>query len=1420
MLRAMFHPLVRAWFERRFPHGATSAQLVGWEAIAAGRDTLIAAPTGSGKTLAAFLVCIDQLIRQVEPVGGIQVVYVSPLRALALDIHHNLEQPLAELRELARELGVSMPDVRVALRTSDTTPSKRAEIWKKPPQILVTTPESLYLLLTAERSRAALRTVRTVIVDEIHALARDKRGAHLSLTIERLAHLCDAVPLRIGLSATQRPIEQIAQLLVGLEPPSHPTRERPCTIVDTGHRREIDLDLELPLTELEAVASAEQMGQVLDRIAAHARERRTTLVFVNTRRLAERLAHQLAERLGDSQVAAHHGSLSKDRRQRIEARLRSGELRVVVATASLELGIDIGPVELVCQIGSPRNIATFLQRVGRSGHARFAKPVGKLYPLTRDELVECAALLGAVRRGDLDAIVMPRAPLDILAQQVVAACAAGPWQEQALFDLVRCAYPYRDLTLTDFEEVLTLVSEGVLTGRGRRADYVQRDRVGQKLEARRGARLAALTSGGAIPENADYRVVAEPDDVFVGTVNEDFAIESMAGDVFLLGSTAWRIRRVLPGVVRVVDAEGATPTVPFWLGEAPGRSVELSSAVSELRRSVDRALELHGELAACAVVMAECGISETAAGEIVAYLAATRSALGLIPDQRALVFERFFDDTGGMQLVLHAPFGARINRGLGLLLRKRFCTSFDFELQAAASDDAIVLSLGPQHGLHLADMPGFLKLARVRESLIHALIVTPMFAARWRWNLNRSLVVLRMRYGKRNPPPLQRMESDDVMVAVFPSLAACQDNAQGPREIPDHILVRQTLHDCLHEAMDIEGLEAVLAGIEQGSVQLHFRDTTEPSVLAHEILNARPYTFLDDAPLEERRTRAVVLRRGLPRDARELVALDASALARVRSEVAIAPRTAAELHDVLMRCLVWPAHADHAAHFECLRAEQRAFSLRCGTLQLWAARERVRELDTLYPGVAREPDLPLPAALTGTLADELEPALEALVRGHLDGLGPCTLADLVARTGLSADWLGPALVRVELAGFALRGRFDPGVQAEQYCSRRLLGRIHVYTQRRLRAEIEPVPPQDFMRFLLRHHGVEPGRQRAGTRGVAQTIEQLQGYEVAAALWESDVLPARVSGYRREWLDQLCLSGQVGWGRVSQPVSQGGEGSRPAQPSRVTPITLALRPDLPWLLAAARGESPLLVLGEYGERVLTQLREAGALFYSQLLARTGLGEAAVREALWEGVARGLVSADGFDALRNLLAPALASHAAFAVVRRSLRQGSRAMPQGEGRWSLLAEALSDVERDELCEAVVEQWIARWGVVFYELVATETCALPWRELIQALRRLEARGVVRGGRFVTGFSGEQYASPEAVEQLRALRREPRTGQRITLSACDPLNLTGVLFAGARVPALRAHTVTFRDGAPLDDTTLALELPLPPSTAAAPNAG
>ena len=943
----VFHPAVRAWFERRFPAGPTEPQAGAWQEIDAGRHTLIAAPTGSGKTLAAFLVCIDRLYRAhqagQEPASGPQVVYVSPLKALAVDIWQNLERPLAEIAGVAAELGLTAPDIRVAVRTGDTAAAERAAMLKRPPDFLITTPESLYLLVTGDRARAMLRPVGAVIVDEIHAVAGNKRGSHLALTLERLDHLAEPPVQRIGLSATQRPIGTVARLLVGAGPDrSNPDGSPRCAIVDSGHQRDLDLAIELPDDELGAVASSEQMGQVLDMIAGHVAGHRTTLVFVNTRRMAERVAHQLGERLGDDQVAAHHGSLSKDRRQRVEARLRAGDLRALVATASLELGIDIGPVELVCQIGSPRSFATFLQRVGRSNHTRTGTPAGRLYPTSRDELVECAALLRGVRAGRLDALIVPDGPLDILAQHMIAECAAADWAEDDLLALARRAAPFADLSAEDFDDVAELVSEGIRTGRGRRAAWLHRDRVAGRLRGRRGARIAALTSGGAIPELGDYRVLAEPDNTMVGTVNEDWAIESMAGDVFLLGTHSWRIRRVEPGIVRVEDAHGAPPSVPFWLGEAPGRTRELSEEVSALRSQTATVLNASTRPAAEDWLAAECGLDHAAAATIVAYLSAGQQQLGgVLPTMDTIVLERFFDEAGGMQLVGHAPFGARVNRALGLALRKRFCVTFDFELQAAASDDAILLSLGPQHSFPLDRVPHFLASATVEDVVRQAVLTSPLFQARWRWNLNRSLAVLRMRGGKKNPPAIQRMESDDLMAAVFPTLAACQENvAPGPLDIPDHPLVRQTLHDCLHEAMDIDGLRELLRGIETGTVTVEVRDTTEPSVLAHEILNGQPFTFLDDAPLEERRSRAVPLPRGLPVEARELGRLDPAAIERVIAQVRPEPRDADELHDLLMTVLAHRPEPDWQDMFGALVGAARAVTVRSPAGPLWSAVER------------------------------------------------------------------------------------------------------------------------------------------------------------------------------------------------------------------------------------------------------------------------------------------------------------------------------------------------------------------------------------------------------------------------------------------------------------------------------------------------
>ncbi|MBI2913236.1 MAG: DEAD/DEAH box helicase [Chloroflexi bacterium] len=1409
-----FHPAVRAWFQRRFA-APTEAQARGWPEIVSGRDTLIAAPTGSGKTLAAFLVAIDRLLCRAEegPLeDAIEVVYVSPLKALSNDIQRNLEQPLAEIAEVTQEMGYSAADIRTMLRTGDTTQADRQQIVRRPPHILITTPESLYLMLTAERSREVLRSVKTVVVDEIHALVRDKRGSHLALTLARLDHVCGQRPARIGLSATQRPIEETARFLVGsdrLGPGGTPE----CAVVDAGHQRDLDLAVEVPPTDLEAVCSGQQWGDIYDRLAELIRAHRTTLVFVNTRRLAERVAHHLSERLGAEHVGAHHGSLAKDRRLTLEQRLKAGEMKALVATASLELGIDIGTVDLVCQMESPRSMTTFLQRVGRSGHALGLTPKGRLFPTTRDELVECAALVRAVRAGRLDRVWPPVAPLDILAQQIVAECACEAWSEDDLCDLVRKATPYAGLARSDFDDIVEMLSEGIALGTGRAAAYLHRDRINRVLRGRRGARAAAIQCGGAIPEVADFRVLAEPEGSFVGTVDEDFATESMAGDVFLLGSTSWRIRKIETGVVRVEDARGAPPSIPFWLGEAPARTLELSEEVSRLRQEVAERLERGEEPAAW--LMEESGMPPEVAEQLVRYVRAQRDSIGVVPTQGDVVFERFFDDTGGMQLVVHAPFGGRINRGWGLALRKRFCRTFDFELQAAASDDAILLSIGPQHSFPLEDMFGLVQSAIARETLTQALLASPMFTSRWRWNAARALAILRQRNGKRVPPPLQRMRSDDLMAAVFPRLVACQENVTGDIDLPDHPLVRQTVHDCLHEAMDLDGLKDVLTRIEEGEIRLHARDTTEPSPFAHEMVNSKPYTFLDNAPLEERRARAITLRRTLPESARDLGVLDAEAIERVWDEARPQPREAEELHDTLLGLVAMRETDDvgwRGWFDELVAAGRAAVAETDDGARLWFAAENLRLVETLYRGARISPRPQLPPELQATEMEE-DGALLALLRGHMECLGPVTVAELAQRVALPPGRVASGLAQLEGEGFVLRGRFRAGLEDDEFCDRRLLARIHRYTLDRLRQEIEPVSAQEFLRFLLRWQHVAPGTQVEGKRGLLEVVAQLQGFEVPASAWERHILPDRVAVYRGSWLDELCLSGDVAWGRLSLRKANNGSAAAAASATRVS---LGRRRDLGWLLAGIRSEelSPAPERGA-GRETLDLLRAQGALFYDDIVRATGRLGTDVERGLWELVARGLVTADGFQALRSLMGST--KRRSFRNQRRARLFRTLAVGTPSGRWSLLPSAMggtllparpevlvgraeeeATISPDELAETWAEQLLTRYGVVFRDLLQREDVAVPWRELLRALRRLEARGVVRGGRFVAGFYGEQYARPEAVDALRRVRRTEKRGELVRVSAVDPLNLVGIVTPGPRVPAVHTNSVVFRDGVPL----------------------
>ncbi|MEX0731799.1 MAG: DEAD/DEAH box helicase [Aquisalimonadaceae bacterium] len=1395
-----FHPAVQAWFARDL--GApTEAQQRAWPAIRAGNDVLIAAPTGSGKTLAAFLAAIDALVREGLERGltdETAVLYVSPLRALSNDIQRNLQMPLVGIGEELAARGLPELDIRAWVRTGDTPAGEREKMRKRPPHIVVTTPESLYILLTSESGRRMLRTVRTVIVDEIHAVAGNKRGSHLALSLERLAMLTARPPQRIGLSATQKPVEDVAAFLTGGDA---------CTVIDTGHVRSRDLGIEVPGSPLTAVMANEVWEEVYDRLAALVEGHRTTLVFVNTRRVCERAARHLADRLGDDAVTSHHGSLAREHRLEAEQRLKKGELRVLVATASLELGIDIGDVDLVCQLGSPRAIGAFLQRVGRSGHGVGRLPKGRLFPLTRDDLLECTALIGAVQRGELDRLRIPTGPLDVLAQQIVAEVAsAEECGEEALYQRLTAARPYQSVTREAFGKLLQMLADGYTTRRGRRGAYLHHDRVNGRLRPRRGARLMALTNGGAIPDQFDYDVLLQPEDLRVGTVNEDFAFESMPGDIFQLGNMSYRILKVESGRILVEDAKGAPPSIPFWVGEAPGRTDELSAAVSDLRAGVDQRLAEGGEALARAWLEQAYGLGSDVAGQLATYLAVARAALGMLPTQGQLVLERFFDEVGDMHLVLHSPYGSRVNRAWGLALRKRFCRKFNFELQAAALEDSIVLSLGPTHSFSLDEVWRYLSSAGARDVLIQALLDAPMFAMRWRWNASIAFAVQRTRNGRRRPAQFQRQDAEDLLSVVFPDQLACAENLAGAREIPDHPLVTQTLHDCLTESMDVDGLERLLGRLEQGDIVVSARDLSVPSPLAEEVINARPYAFLDDGEQEERRTLSV--RTGARLDLDEAAATsryDPEVIRRVCAEVWPDPRDADELHDalVLFGYLTEAEGEQWQRLFEALAAERRATVVTIPDgARVWIAAERLAELRQLYPRAALRP----PIDALGHPPVDADEALVELLRSRLEGLGPMTPSALAAPLGASLDTVRIALARLETEGFIVQGRFIGKADEIEWCERRLLARMHRYAIDRRRAEIEPVSVQNYLRFLIEWHGLN--ERPEGVDALAAALDRLEGFPVAAAAWEEDVLPARTADYAPHLLDQLLASGRFAWLRLISPRAATDVGQRRPAPLRHTPIAFVERSALAHWRAAAPGPDPSAIsLSGGAGRVLEALQSGGAMFFADLVGAAGMLRTQVEEALGELAACGLVTSDTFNGLRALIAPAH-KRPSFAPAGRRRRRRSAPGVDAAGRWVRLATAATvndeqkpasrriQTDMDSL-EHIAWVLLQRYGVVFRRVLEREQALPPWRELLYVYRRLEARGEIRGGRFVQQFSGEQFALPEAVGALKAVRTRIPDGTRVAVSAADPLNLLGILTPGSRLPAVPGNRLLYRDGVP-----------------------
>lgn len=1443
-----YHPIIEKWFRKRFQE-PTDPQKQGWPCINRGEHTLISAPTGSGKTLTAFLSVIDRLVKRSlegDLENEISVVYISPLRALSNDMHRNLTEPLEEISQLLDEEGYTFTPIRVGLRTGDTPASKRAALVKRPPHILVTTPESLYLMLTASKSRETLKTVETVIVDEIHALLRDKRGSHWSLTLERLEALIEHPLQRIGLSATQKPLERVAQYLVGNRPEieitfdlpktsSNDFPERTCRIVNIGHSRTLDVAIQVPPSELSAICSHEQWAEVLEQIIELIQSHHSTLIFVNTRRLAERITHQLTERLGEDIVGSHHGSLSAKIRHRTEQKLKNGELKAVIATASLELGIDVGYIDLVVQIGSPRGIATFLQRIGRSGHSLGLVPKGRIVALSRDELFESMALVRSIKKQILDTVRMPEAPIDILAQQITAEVSSQEWNTDELFELITRAYSYQNLKREDYESTIQFLSEGISSTAGRSRVYLHHDQVQKRVRSRKNARLTATMNGGAIPEIASYRVVTEDDQTVVGSVDEDFAVESMAGDIFLLGNTSWQIRHVRGGNVTVVDANGAPPSIPFWFGEAPGRSLELSTEISHLREELEQQIENPEQ--AINWLVRETNTDEWGSKQIVDYLQAQKAALGVVPTQKRIVFERFFDESGGMQLVIHAPFGGDINRAWGYTMRKRFCRSYNFELQATADDNGIILSLGPQHSFPLESLFTMLNTRNVQQLSEQAILDHPMFHVRWRWNVTRALLVSRMQNGKKVPPPLQRFRAEDLLTAVFPRLTGCPENEIGEIVRPDHILVDQTLYDCLNEQLDIEGFKNVLLQLEQGSIKLIPRDTREPSPFCYELLNSSPYTFLDGGEAQERRARAVATRQTISVESVEdLGRLSPEAIAQVCQEAQPLVRNADELHDLLLGRIHLPHNeqSNWVEWYQQLESTGRATTLqraeadsKSTSPHSWVATERLPAALAAFPESQHQPPVTVPASVRQEW--ESTEARTAIIRGLLDTCGPLTVAEIATFVGLTSSQTEAALMELEGEGIAMQGYFrikDPNWDQTQesesvnntettssttlpkeWCHRRLLARIHRLTLQGLRAQVQPVDTSVFIQFLTHLHGLAGEEKRSGTNGLFEVLSMLQGVDIPAICWERDILPSRLTNYQSKDLDELCFTGEIGWGRLYPPKRTADQGKPMTGITRNAPVSFFLREDTPWLThfnavsSSQNNPEEHNQLSSPATEILELLTQQGALFATDLMATTESLPSQVADSLGELISRGLLTSDSFSGMRQFTADRSSKSRRSSRKKRIGLVRKRTTPNNTGRWSIWRRENENVieERSLQYYEYVEQWawqlIRRWGVVFRDLLIKETGAPRWFELLQIYRRLEARGEIRGGRFVTGVAGEQFAMSGTIQELRKLRDNSTADELTILSAADPLNLIGILTKQSRIPSTANNRLAYWNG-------------------------
>jgi len=1383
-----FHPAVRAWFEERFGR-PSPPQAQGWPAIARGENVLILAPTGSGKTLAAFLKCLDILYREgIRREPGIRVLYISPLKALNNDVYRNLEVPLAEIEAKARELGLSLPHLTHAVRTGDTPQRERAEMRRHPPDILITTPESLYLLLTS-RSRDILRTVRYVIVDEIHALCTTKRGAHLSLSLERLEALLPRPPVRIGLSATLRPLEEVAHFLGGTG--------RPVTIVDAGVRRNLDLRVEVPVDDMRALPEGSlwpaSHRRVLELVEAH----RAAIVFVNSRGLAERLAGQLNALAGREVARVHHGSMSREAREQVEAELKAGRLPCLVATSSLELGIDVGAVDLVIQIESPGTVSRGLQRVGRAGHALGAVSKGRLLPKYRGDLLETAGIVREMRKGEIEEIRVPTGALDVLAQQVVAMAAMDEWRVDDLLALVRRAWGYRDLTERQLRSVLDM-----LAGRYPSEEFrelrprIVWDREAGVIRGREGARALAVLSGGTIPDRGYYEVYLEGRNVKLGELDEEFVYESRVGDVFLLGTGTWQIRAIEHDRVVAVPAPGRMPRMPFWKGEGFGRPLELGRKLGAFTGEVAARLADPG---LPQWLQSECCLDERAAQNLVQYVRDQVAHTGAVPTDRRLVLERFPDELGDQRLALLSPFGGRVNTAWGMVLRARIRQLLHLEAEVTTSDDVIHIRLpGADRPL---DPEALVRIDpdEAVELLLQEVGSTPLFGAYFRMNAGRALVLPRPRPGKRRPFWLQRLKAADLL--------------QVARRYPDFPLVLETYREVLRDVLDLEGLRQVLTDLASGTIELAVVETDSPSPMASQILLqfVAEYMYEGEAPKAERHGTLLALHRELLDELlgtgalREL--LDPRAIAAVAARLrgqaeGWHPRGPDEVEDLLRRA------------GDMSQAELEA----AGARPEWLAQLEAERRALRLHAASRDRGGASPAGDAGAVhwvhADDAplyrrpEADVAAVVRRYARAHGPFRPEEVARRYGLPPAEVAAAAEGLAAAGTLVAGEFTRGAGGREYCDREVLRQIRRQTLTLLRAEVEPVDGAAYARFLMSWQGVQAGSPMPGAPGdspaagtppagapaegpwsgaLLRTLRRLQGIPLPAELWEQEILPCRVPGYQPLWLDQLLAAGELHW--------VGAPGRRLA----------FYLPDQVGLFAGRLEAAPSEGLAPTQAQVLEACRATGAAFLGAIARRAGLSPNEALEALWELAWMGLVTNDTFAPVREVL----------RSPSRSARHRGRAAPVlrgGTGRWwptAALVEAAPAVlpggegtpgGAADRAEAYARLLLDRYGVVSREVAAADGGPAPWGEVLERLRRMEWRGEVRQGYFVAGLSGLQFARADAVERLRRAR-DLTGGPPVLLNATDPANPYGAILPwpeGERLARLPSTYLVLLDGLPV----------------------